>query len=191
MKKRDVLLILGLLALVCVLLVTGLAQRGRTAPAPAVTESPAASEEPESGTGAALAEGDGTVPDAVAAFFDEYPAESYLVVTTSSGVHAPIPLNEENEFRLTQADGSENVVHIGKNSFYMHSSNCENQNCVGQGEVTLENRETRLLFNMIICLPHNLSLELLTREETEKLMTELYTQVVESGALSGADGHAQ
>ena len=90
--------------------------------------------------------------------------------------YSPIPLNGDNSFRIAQQDGSENVIHIGENSFYMESSNCKNQNCVGQGEVTLENRESRPLFNMVICLPHNLSLELLTREEAEARLLEMYAK---------------
>ncbi len=116
------------------------------------------------------------VRESVAAYFAEYPAESYLIVNTNSSAYSPIPLTEDNSFRITQQDGSENVVHIGKNSFYMESSNCDNQNCVEQGEVTLENREKRLLFNMVICLPHNLSLELMTREEAEAWLTDMYAQ---------------
>ena len=112
--------------------------------------------------------------EVVTAYLEEYPAEAYLLVTTNNGVYSPIPLNGENAFRIKQADGSENVVHIGKNSFYMESSNCDNQNCVGEGEVTLENRNSRILFNMVICLPHQLSLELLTPSETEERMLELY-----------------
>ena len=121
------------------------------------------------------------VRESVAAYFAEYPAESYLIVNTNSSAYSPIPLTEDNSFRITQQDGSENVVHIGKNSFYMESSNCDNQNCVEQGEVTLENREKRLLFNMVICLPHNLSLELMTREEAEAWLTDMYAQEPSSG----------
>ena len=95
-------------------------------------------------------------------------------MNTGSSAYSPIPLNGDNSFRIAQQDGSENVIHIGENSFYMESSNCKNQNCVGQGEVTLENRESRPLFNMVICLPHNLSLELLTREEAEARLMEMY-----------------
>jgi hypothetical protein len=40
--------------------------------------------------------------------------------------------------------------------------------------VTLENRDLRPLFNMVICLPHNLSLELLTRAEAEARLMEMY-----------------
>ena len=153
------------------------------------SKSPAPTAQAES-TPALSGEYSEAVRQAVAAYFGEYPAESYLVLTTSNGIHAPVPLNEDNEFKLTQADGSENVVHIGKNSFYMASSNCENQNCVEQGEVTLENRETRILFNMVICLPHNLSLQLLDRAEAEELLAELYAAAEAEGASFGTEENA-
>ena len=188
MKKRDFYLILGLLVFACALLFAGLLQRGSLSlPAARPAESAAPSSQPEEEAEPSPEDGSRTVPAAVAAYFDEYPAESYLVVTTQNGVHSPVPLNEENEFTITQADGSENTVHIGHNCFYMASSNCENQNCVQQGEVTLENRDTRVLFNMVICLPHNLSLELLSREETEALLTDLYTQLLEASSEMESD----
>ena len=62
----------------------------------------------------------------------------------------------------------------------MESSNCDNQDCVGQGEVTLENRDSRILFNMVICLPHRLTLELLTREEAEARLLEAYAAAAEA-----------
>ena len=175
MKKRDLILILGVLLLAVVRLLAGMAQRRLlTEPAAAPTEN--------------AADGSDAVRAAVAAYFEENSAESYLVVTTVNGVHMPIPLNGENELRLTQPDGSENVIRMDRNSFYMASSNCDNQICVQEGEVTLENRETRIMLNMVICLPHNLKLELLSRAETEALLTELYT---EAAAMQGtAEGGA-
>lgn len=188
MKKRDLILILGVLLLAVVLLLAGMAQRRLlTEPAAAPTESAGASAQPSEPTENA-ADGSDAVRAAVAAYFEENSAESYLVVTTVNGVHMPIPLNGENELRLTQPDGSENVIRMDRNSFYMASSNCDNQICVQEGEVTLENRETRIMLNMVICLPHNLKLELLSRAETEALLTELYTEVA---AMQGtAEGGA-
>ena len=184
MKKRDWILIFGMLLLAGVLLLAGMAQRGRlSAPAVSPKESAAASAQPTEHADSPV-DGSDAVPAAVAAYFEENGAESYLVVTTVNGLHAPIPLSGENELHLTQPDGSENVIHIGKDSFYMASSNCDNQICVQEGEVTLKNRDTRIMLNMVICLPHNLKLELLSRAETEALMTELYTEVA---ALQGTD----
>ena len=183
MKKRDWILILAILALAGALLCAGLARRGRISvpgALPAATAS--ASAQPEETVQPAAASGSEAVREAVAAYFEEYDAESYMVVTTANGVHMPVPLSAENELRLTQADGSENVIHIGKNSFYMASSNCDNQICVHEGEVTLENREARIMLNLVICLPHNLKLELLSRTETEALLTELYAQTMGTGA---------
>lgn len=163
-RKRDLILLAVLLAAALLLLFLGSRTR-RAESAPGVTEAPAE----------LTADGySDFVRESVKAYLEEYPAECYLFVTTESGVHSPIPLTSDNAFRITQPDGGENVIHIGHNCFYMESSNCDNQNCVEQGEVTLENRETRLLFNMVICLPHNLSLELLTAAETEARLLEMY-----------------
>ena len=162
-RKRDLILLAALIAAALPLLLFGLRAR-RTETAPAAAEAPAAASDGYSDF----------VKESVRAYLEEYPAESYLLVTTDSGVYSPIPLAADNAFRITRPDGGENVIHIGHNSFYMESSNCDNQNCVEQGEVTLENRETRLLFNMVICLPHGLSLELLTRAETEARLLEMY-----------------
>ena len=174
MKRRNALLILGIAALALLLLLVGWSNRSALPSLPAVTE--------------AVPDGKNAYPEdvqtAVDSFFAEYPAESYLLLTTAYGTRMPIPLNGDNAFRITQADGSENVVHIGKDSFYMESSNCENQNCVQQGEVTLENRDTRVLLNMVICLPHNLRLELVTREEAQRFLEE----VMASEELSGDAG---
>ena len=86
-----------------------------------------------------------------------------------------LPLPTEGEYtrtiRQTAPDGTEavNVLHLTPEGFWMEDANCEGHDCVKQGVVTLENRETRILWNMIICLPHQLSLELITREEALQL----------------------
>ena len=168
-RKKDLILVLALLALALLFLLLSRPARKPAAvpPAPPPAETGTVTEERPAESYADF------VSETVRAYFEEYPAASYLFVNTGSNAYSPIPLNGDNSFRITQQDGSENVIHIGENSFYMESSNCKNQNCVGQGEVTLENRESRPLFNMVICLPHNLSLELLTREEAEARLMEM------------------
>ena len=169
-RKKDLILVLALLALALLFLLISRPARKPAAvpPAPPPAETGTVTEERPAESYADF------VSETVRAYFEEYPAASYLFVNTGSSAYSPIPLNGDNSFRIAQQDGSENVIHIGENSFYMESSNCKNQNCVGQGEVTLENRESRPLFNMVICLPHNLSLELLTREEAEARLMEMY-----------------
>lgn len=168
-RKRDMILVLALLAAALLFLILSLAARKKTPAAPISmpSETAAATEQSESDTYEAF------VRDSVSAYLEEYPAESYLFVSTGGSAWSPIPLNGDNSFRVVQEDGSENVIRIGKNSFFVESSNCENQTCVEQGEVTLENRDKRPLFNMVICLPHNLMLELLTREEAEARLAEM------------------
>ncbi len=171
-RKKDLILVLALLVLALLFLLISRPARKPAAvpPAPPPAETGTVTEEKPAESYADF------VSETVRAYFEEYPAASYLFVNTGSSAYSPIPLNGDNSFRITQQDGSENVIHIGENSFYMESSNCKNQNCVGQGEVTLENRESRPLFNMVICLPHNLSLELLTREEAEARLLEMYAK---------------
>ena len=105
------------------------------------------------------------------------PAKAYVLVTTASQMgFLPLPEEEDYLFPLTQAlpDGTvaENVIHVSPDGVWMESSNCENQDCVQEGTVTLENRRDRILGNWIICLPHQLTLQLLTPEEVLAMMTE-------------------
>ena len=73
-----------------------------------------------------------------------------------------MPLTGESEVVIDQADGSHNVVEVFAGGFRMKESNCTNQDCVHQGDVTLQNIASRPLANQIICLPHKVVLELVT-----------------------------
>lgn len=90
--------------------------------------------------------------------------EAFLVVTVGDKTYQPIPLTEEGYYRLRHGDCI-NIVHVTPTSIDMHEANCENQDCVEQGEVTLENKDTRILGNMIICLPNQVTLQLYSRDE--------------------------
>ena len=106
---------------------------------------------------------------------DDDPSIAYVLVRMPDPVGL-LPLPTEGEYtrtiRQTMPDGSEaiNVLHLTPNGVWMEEANCEGQDCVGEGEVTLENREERVLWNMIICLPHQLALELITRDEALALI---------------------
>lgn len=107
---------------------------------------------------------------------EDDPSIAYVLIRMPNPIGL-LPLPQEGEYsrtiRTTMADGSEfvNVLHLTPNGFRMEDANCEGHDCVNQGEVTLENRENRILWNMIICLPHQLSAELITREEAEQMLT--------------------
>ena len=62
------------------------------------------------------------------------------------------------------------MVHVTTDSVTMASSTCENQLCVGEGTVTLENKQSRILGGYIICLPNGVTLELCSAEEMAELM---------------------
>ncbi len=92
-------------------------------------------------------------------------AVAYLVLTLGDTRYRPLPILKETSYRLHQSDGRENVFHVTQDSVYMESANCDNQNCIHQGTVSLGNRNTRVLGNMIICLPNQVVLELITPQE--------------------------
>ena len=94
------------------------------------------------------------------------PAEAYARVTLP-GRSELIPLTKDDELTFAQSDGKENIIAIGENRVWMQSSTCDNQDCVHQGEVNLGNYETRVLFNFIMCLPNQISIELLTPAEAQ------------------------
>ena len=68
--------------------------------------------------------------------------------------------------------GISNTLRLMKNGFVMDSSTCDNQDCVMQGEVTLENKDERVLMHMVICLPHNVSAELYSLEELQEMLEQ-------------------
>ena len=106
---------------------------------------------------------------------EDDPSIAYVLVrlTDYAGL---LPLPQEGEYiktvRQLLTDGSEyvNVLHVTPEGFWMEESNCEGHDCINEGEVTLSNREERALWNMVICLPHRLSAELITRAEAEQLL---------------------
>ena len=103
------------------------------------------------------------------------PSTAYVLVRMPNPVGLlPLPAEGEYERTIRQVmpDGSEavNILRLTPNGFSMEEANCEGHDCVNQGEVTLENREDRVLWNMVICLPHQLSAELITRAEAEAML---------------------
>ncbi len=96
--------------------------------------------------------------------------KAFLVVTVGDKTYQPIPLTEEGYYRLRHGDCI-NIVHVTPISIDMHEANCDNQDCVEQGEVTLENKDTRILGNMIICLPNQVTLQLYSRDELMDWLT--------------------
>ncbi len=97
-------------------------------------------------------------------------AKGYVrVLSPTQSGWLPLPEEEPYIFPLRQMreDGTITVnnICVTPNGVYMESSTCENQDCVHQGMVTLDNMDQRILENMIICLPNQVYLELYSTEQ--------------------------
>ena len=92
------------------------------------------------------------------------PVQAYLVVTVGGMLYEPLPLAGEGAFTISQDENTSNTIRVTPDSIWMEHSSCDNQDCVDQGTVSLENMGTRVLSNMIICLPNEVVLELHTPE---------------------------
>lgn len=88
----------------------------------------------------------------------------YLRITAPDKTYDLIPLTGEQDVTIDQADGSHNVVQVFAGGFRMKESNCLNQDCMLQGDVTTGNIAERPLANQVICLPHRVVLELVTAD---------------------------
>ena len=100
------------------------------------------------------------------------PAPGYVLVQTDSlSGWLPLPETEEQSYtypiRQINESGElvENHLHLTPEGVYMAFATCENQDCVNQGMVTLENKDSRVLMNYILCLPNRVSVALYTPDE--------------------------
>ena len=89
-----------------------------------------------------------------------------LRITVGGQFYRDEPLGRERDVVIEQPDGKRNVVHITENGFFMQFSTCENQNCVHQGAVTVDNYYLRALQNQVLCLPNGVILELVLVDRT-------------------------
>ena len=102
------------------------------------------------------------------------PAPGYILLQGAESIGF-LPLPEEGErtqeIIQTLEDGStwRNVIRMTPEGFCMIESDCEGQDCVDEGEVTLENYKDRWLWNMVICAPHRLTLSLYTPAEAAEI----------------------
>lgn len=178
MKKQNLLVLAVVIALVAaVAVLAAVIPQPRTisenAPSVIPIELPADTEQPSEPNG--VADGPETVPAATeeapsasasteAETADAQPIEAYLVMSVRGSIYEPLPLAGEGTFTIKQDESTTNTVHVTPTSVWMEHSSCDNQDCVEQGIVSLENMGSRVLYNMIICLPNEVVLELHTPE---------------------------
>ena len=106
------------------------------------------------------------------------PAPGYILVQCAgiAGFLALPEAGEKTQVILQRLDdGTEwrNVIRMTPEGFCMTEANCEGHDCIEEGEVTLANRQERILENMVLCLPHQLMLNLYSPEEAAELSERL------------------
>ena len=94
--------------------------------------------------------------------------KAHLAIYVGDVLYREVELGEERTVTVNQGQGVINKVHVTRDGFYMESSSCANQDCVHQGEVTLDNYEDRVLMNWIVCLPNQVTLELVVDDGAEE-----------------------
>ncbi|MDL2259063.1 NusG domain II-containing protein [Eubacteriales bacterium OttesenSCG-928-K08] len=90
--------------------------------------------------------------------------ESCVVIYINSKEYTRVALGEDQVVEIDQSNGKINKVTITADGAFMSYSTCENQNCVLQGSVTLDNYAQRALGEWIICLPNQVTVELIEGE---------------------------
>lgn len=103
--------------------------------------------------------------------------DAYLSIQIGNVLYDPIPLlDDEKEYPIVQGE-MKNTILATRRSIIMKHSNCTSQDCVHQGEVSLENIDERVLGDAIICLPHRLSIRLLKKEEAKLQFERVYGKI--------------
>ena len=88
-------------------------------------------------------------------------------VYVDGALYAEMPLAEDGEIRIEQADGSVNVVAVEDGAAFMAYSSCKNQLCVQQGRVSAGGWALRALGRQIVCLPNRVTIELYAAETVD------------------------
>lgn len=90
--------------------------------------------------------------------------ENMAIISVDGKEYKRVPLTAPQVVTIEQADGCANVVEVTAQGAVMRSSTCDNQLCVGMGEVTVDNWPYRANQQFIICLPNRVSVELAVTE---------------------------
>jgi len=121
---------------------------------PAETEAPAVTEAPKAPQAA------GPMPPPKAE-----KVRGHVVLTVGGRQYGdPIPMDRDKIITIKQESGAVNQVHITPEKVYMEYSSCENQDCVQQGEIHMDTYKTRILSTYVICLPNNVTVEMVPAE---------------------------
>lgn len=172
LKKKDFIIVAGALALALGLILAvrlGLANQpwrpqAAQQDAPGITVSLSL-----------IAEGGGESPQTLYPLqpgAKRFSAAAYLLINVNNHIFEPMPLTGDRVVTITQEDGKQNVAAVSADTVHMSISTCPGQECIHQGQVSLENRDQRVLYNQIICLPNTVILSVLDEKEAKQLYGE-------------------
>lgn len=128
---------------------------------PAATEVPAATEAPEATD----------TPQSANMVGPMMPKQTekvrgHVVITVAGRQYGdPIPMDRDKIITVKQENGAINRIHITPEYVEMESSTCENQDCIGEGEVNVNTYKDRILSTYIICLPNQVTIEMVPADE--------------------------
>lgn len=93
------------------------------------------------------------------------PVSPTAKILVGNYVYKEVSLDEDQVIEVDQGNGTINHVVVKDGAINMLDSTCPDQQCIGQGEITAENYEDRILRNWIICLPNQVTIELVLEDE--------------------------
>ena len=148
-------------------------------PAPAATDAPEAAQTPEATVEPAATEApDATeapeatdAPQSANMVGPMMPKQTekvrgHVVITVAGRQYGdPIPMDRDKIITVKQENGAINRIHITPEYVEMESSTCENQDCIGEGEVNVNTYKDRILSTYIICLPNQVTIEMVPADE--------------------------
>lgn len=162
MKQRDITVILSAAGLALALLI--LSRSGLLAPKAAPKNQTANDITVIKQLDGAAAQAGDAVP-----LWDEglkrQPGSAYLRISVNNRMYEPIALDNDYSVDIRREGGFHNLLSVEDGVVSMMYSTCDNQQCVHQGSVSIDNRDLRALYNQIICLPNEVLLEVLDEGE--------------------------
>ena len=141
--------------------VTEAAQTPEATAEPAATEASAATEAPETTDAPQSANMVGPMMPK-----QTEKVRGHVVITVAGRQYGdPIPMDRDKIITVKQENGAINRIHITPEYVEMESSTCENQDCIGEGEVNVNTYKDRILSTYIICLPNQVTIEMVPADE--------------------------
>ena len=92
--------------------------------------------------------------------------KGHVIITVGGRQYGdPIPMDRDKIITIRQDNGEINKIRITPDSVDMEYSTCENQDCIGEGTITLDNYNERILGTWIICLPNQVTIEMVPADK--------------------------